>query len=93
MLVCEWDEAKRISNTGLHGVDFQSTDDLDWESARYMPDLRRNYAEGRILADALIGNRLPAMVFTIRKSGLRIISLRKANNREIDRYVAEIDRP
>ena len=92
MLVCDWDEAKRISNSDLHGVDFQQVEDLEWDSARYLPDLRRNYAEGRILAYAIIGDRLHAMVFTIRKSGLRIISLRKANNREIDRYVAEIDR-
>mmetsp|Transcript_13743 Transcript_13743/g.23400 ORF Transcript_13743/g.23400 Transcript_13743/m.23400 type:complete len:104 (-) Transcript_13743:3275-3586(-) len=92
MLICEWDEAKRLSNSEVHGVDFQAADEMNWESARYLPDLRRNYSEGRILAYALIGERLHVMIFTIRKSGLRIISLRKANNREIDRYVAEIDR-
>lgn len=86
MLVLEWDEAKRVSNRGHHGVDFSDAEHLEWESARYLPDLRRNYAEGRIQGFVLLGTRLHVMVFTIRKTGLRIISLRKANDREIDRY-------
>ncbi|MEO0692114.1 MAG: BrnT family toxin [Pseudomonadota bacterium] len=89
----EWDDVKNASNEAIHGIGFDQARTLAWDSARYLPDLRRNYAEGRILAYALIGDRLHAMVFTIRNSGLRIISLRKANNREIDRYVEETNRP
>ena len=92
-LVFEWDKKKNASNLADHEIDFEAINDVDWETARYLPDLRRNYREGRILAYALAGERLHAIVFTIRISGLRIISLRKANNREIDRYVEEINRP
>lgn len=93
MLAFEWDDAKRASNAATHGIDFTAVADVDWETARYFPDNRRTYAEGRILAYAMIGDRLHAIVFTIRKTGLRIISMRRANNREIDRYVAQIERP
>lgn len=93
MLVFEWDDEKRAANLASHGVDFESVCKLEWETARFLPDLRVNYSEGRILAYALIGERLHATVFTIRKSGLRIISMRKANNREIERYVEELSRP
>lgn len=92
MLVFEWDDAKRTTNTAHHKVDFEDIEKAAWDSARYLPDLRRNYQEGRILAYLLIGDRLHAMIFTIRKSGIRIISLRRANNREIDRYVEELNR-
>ncbi|MEM7722705.1 MAG: BrnT family toxin [Pseudomonadota bacterium] len=91
MLEFEWDEAKRVSNRAAHSVDFELIADVDWETARYIPDNRQDYGEGRILAYAVIGDRLHAIVFTIRKTGIRIISMRRANNREIDRYVAQIE--
>ncbi len=92
MLVFEWDDAKREANYAHHKVRFETVENANWDSARYFPDQRRNYQEGRILAYFLIEDRLHAMVFTIRKSGVRIISLRRANNREIDRYVEELNR-
>ena len=86
MLIFEWDEAKRAANAARHGVDFASAEAIRWDTARYTQDNRREYREGRIRGFVMIGVRLHVMIFTIRKSGLRIISLRKANNREIGRY-------
>jgi uncharacterized DUF497 family protein len=42
---------------------------------------------------ALMGNRLFCVVFTDRPGIRRIISLRKANNREIARYAEILDAP
>jgi uncharacterized DUF497 family protein len=50
------------------------------------PDNRRSYGEERYIAATPIGARLHVVVFTIRSGTLRIISLRKANRREIKRY-------
>ena len=38
----------------------------------------------------LIGARLYVLVFTLRETAVRIISLRKANSREVKRYVAAV---
>ncbi len=86
MLVFEWDEAKRARNLTLHGVDFDAVYALEWQQARYVSDERRNYGEGRIQGFAPIKTRVYVIVFTIRKTGLRIISLRKTNDRETERY-------
>ena len=50
------------------------------------PDVRRNYGERRIVAYGLIRGRLHVCVYTLRNDAYRIISLRKANRREIDAY-------
>ncbi|MEM9755124.1 MAG: BrnT family toxin, partial [Pseudomonadota bacterium] len=68
-LVFEWDDRKNAANRTAHGIGFDAIHDVAWETARYIPDNRRDYREGRILAYALIGDRLHVIVFTIRKSG------------------------
>jgi uncharacterized DUF497 family protein len=81
-----WDEAKRAANLAKHGVDFAAAECFDWETARVSADLRRAYGEPRMVALGKIGSRLHVMVFTRRAGKVRIISLRKANNREMWRY-------
>src|SRR5260370_1190229 len=49
-------------------------------------DLRLDYGERRMIAVGRSGLRLHVMVFTRRAGKVRIISLRKANDREIRRY-------
>ena len=51
-----------------------------------MPDDRKDYGELREIGYAVIESRLYCVVFTQRGDIFRVISLRKANNREIDRY-------
>lgn len=45
--------------------------------------------ETRIVAYGLIESRVHVVVYTIRGDDKRIISLRKANPREVGRYVGE----
>lgn len=55
-----------------------------------MPDTRRNYGEKRMVGCAPIGQRVYCVVFTDRGQKRRVISLRKANVREVKRYASEI---
>jgi uncharacterized DUF497 family protein len=48
--------------------------------------MRMDYGEPRYQALGLIGDRLHMLVFTPRADRLHIISLRKANQREIRHY-------
>ncbi|TAE81353.1 MAG: BrnT family toxin [Alphaproteobacteria bacterium] len=82
----EWDEEKCISNITKHHVDFAIIFDVDWSAALIMRDMREDYGEERYLAYVPINNRLHAVIYTPRDNTRRIISLRKANKREIAYY-------
>jgi len=86
-----FDPAKRASNLEKHGVDLAEADKFDWETALVRADVRFDYPEPRMVAMGLIGPRLYVLVFTVERRAMRAISLRKANNREIDRYLKESD--
>ena len=49
-------------------------------------DTRRNYGEQRIVAFGYLGARLHCAVYTMRGPVFRVISLRKANRKEIQRW-------
>ena len=84
----EWDEAKRESNREKHGIDFAEAEEFDWESALVIPDARADYGEPRYRAMGYIGRRLYALAFTPKGGTVRILSLRKANQREAKCYEA-----
>lgn len=84
-----WDGAKRAANLAKHGVDFAEAEGFDWSAALVRADLRADYGEVRLVAVAPIGDRLHVLVFTIRRRGLRVISLRRASAKELKRYEAE----
>jgi uncharacterized DUF497 family protein len=85
----EWDEAKRKANRSKHGIDFDAVWEMDWASAFRRRDDRANYGEGRFVAFALLGSRLYCVAYTIREPNIRIISIRKANAREVRMYENE----
>ena len=84
----EWDEAKRRSNLAKHGVDFADAQAFAWHSAVETVGARKAYGEVRWRALGMIGTRLHVVVFIKRNGRTRIISLRKANNKEMDEYEA-----
>lgn len=61
-------------------------DEFDWLTAAVIEDTRRDYGERRYRALGFIGARLHAVVYTPRATALQVISLRKANRREVRRY-------
>ena len=82
----EWDEAKRRGNIAKHGIDFESVRRFDWATASFERSVRSG--EERVFALGYIGSRLHAVAYIDRGEVTRIISLRKANPREENRYAA-----
>jgi uncharacterized DUF497 family protein len=82
----EWDDRKARENLGKHGVAFDAAKDLDWTKSVTVEDTRVDYKERRFILYAPLGDRLHVLVFTRRVDRIRVISLRKANDREIEEY-------
>ncbi|WP_089418028.1 BrnT family toxin [Vitreoscilla filiformis] len=84
-----FDLTKDAANIAKHGVSLALAAQLEWDSALVWPDTRRDYGEPRQSALVLMGVRLFFVAFVDRPEGRRIISLRKANSREVNRYVGQ----
>lgn len=83
----DWDETKRQANLAKHGVDFLAVTGFDWSTATIEPDLRTDYGEDRFKCIGRIGERLFVLIYSPRGERRRLISLRKANLREIDKWL------
>jgi len=86
----EFDVAKSEKNKRERALPFHLVADLDWSNAIATIDTRREYDEKRVVALAMLGDRLHVICFVEIDSGIRVISFRKANKREIRRYEQEI---
>ncbi len=84
-----WDAAKAASNLAKHGVAFDAVETMALERALVRATLGHATGEPRLFALAPIGDRLHALVYSIERGSLHVISLRKANDREITKYEAE----
>lgn len=82
----EFDAEKDADNRAKHGLSLAEAADLDWAGMVSFVDLRRDYGETRIQGYAELGGRLHMVAFTERSGARRVISLRKANSREVRRY-------
>ena len=80
------DAAKDSINKKKHGVSLTDAALIDWEAALIWQDARRDYGEVRMIALAPINQRLYCAVYVDRGDDRRIISLRKANYREVIQY-------
>ena len=85
----EFDPAKSERNGRQRDLPFSLTVEFDWESAIYLEDIRRDYPERRFVALGFLRAKLHVICFTPIPGGVRIISLRRANSREIHRYAQE----
>ena len=82
----EFDPNKNSANVAKHGVDFSAVEGFEWGDCISWQDHRAAYAERRECVIGYIGERLHFVVFTDRPNAQyearRVISLRKANQRE-----------
>lgn len=83
----EFDPAKDASNQTKHGVSLAMAGELDWEAALVWVDARFEYSETRMVALAPKTKILYYVAFVDRGEVRRIISLRRANRREVKYYV------
>ncbi|TFF25661.1 BrnT family toxin [Jiella endophytica] len=82
----EWDEAKSNANLALGRPPFSDVERFDFATAAIFVDNRRNYGETRKIAIGMIGDRHHVIVYTERGARVRVISFRKANDREVGIY-------
>ena len=81
-----YDPAKNERNIATRGISFDRAADFEWSSALVVEDKRKDYGEARFQALGFIEGRLHMLVFTPRAGDTHVISLRKANDREVKRY-------
>lgn len=81
-----FDPAKNARNIHERGLPFELVADLDWETALSVEDTRKDYGERRLRVLGFVGDRLHAAVITMRGDAIHVISFRKANVREMERY-------
>jgi uncharacterized DUF497 family protein len=80
----EFDPAKNERNIKERGISFALSVEFDWTTALVLRSDRAG--EARYMTMGEIEGRLHVLVYTKRGQALRIISLRRANNREVKRY-------
>lgn len=83
----EFDPTKDASNREKHGLSLALASELDWDEALVWIDDRHEYGELRMIALAPSTGILYYVAFVDRDDARRIISLRKANRREVKHYV------
>jgi uncharacterized DUF497 family protein len=86
----EFDPAKDAGNRAKHGVSLALAGELDWEAALVWVDARVEYEELRMIALAPKTGILYYVAFVDRGEVRRVISLRRANRREVKHYVQTI---
>jgi uncharacterized protein len=81
-----FDPQKDRLNHQKHGLSLSLARELEWETLLSIQDLRYDYGEQRMIGYAIFGNRLYCVVYVDRDDTRRVISLRKANQREVKAY-------
>ena len=82
----EFDGRKDASNRRKHAISLALAEVLFAGEYASKPDDRFDYGESREIAVGWIGGRLFVCVYVDREEERRIISLRKANRREVRRH-------
>ena len=83
----EWDDDKSERCFTQRGFDFAYAARAFFDSSRIVnADTRHSYGEERYQLMGMIEQRLFVLVYTPRHDAVRIISARKANQREVKHY-------
>lgn len=82
----EFDPNKNQKNISERNLPFNDVSLFEWKTAIIIPDVRFDYPEKRYIATGFLKDRLHVVCFTPITDGIRVISFRKANKREVKRY-------
>ena len=82
----EWDAAKADSNLAKHGIDFAEAMEVLSDPERVERPDARSGGEPRVQVVGAAKGRILFVVYTMRGTACRIISIRKANRRERKAY-------
>ncbi|TAL97567.1 MAG: BrnT family toxin [Rhodanobacter sp.] len=81
-----YDPAKNAANIAAGRPSFGEVARFDFQTAVFTVDDRRDYGETRYRGFGFLDQRLHALVFVETARGIRVVSFRKANDREVKRY-------
>jgi uncharacterized DUF497 family protein len=81
-----FDPAKNAANIANRGLPFELVEQIDWATALIEEDTRKAYGERRFQVLGFIEERLHVVIFTPRDGKVHVISLRKANLREVKKH-------
>jgi uncharacterized DUF497 family protein len=82
----EFDPAKRLLTLEQRGLDMNDASLVFSGLKMTLPDDRRDYGEPRWITVGFLNNRMVIVIWTPRNGKTRIISMRKANDREQENY-------
>ena len=82
----DFDPIKNEKNIRERGLSYERVAEVDFNTALIFPDMRKEYGETRYIALCYLERRLHVLCFTETDAGIRVISFRKANEREAKRY-------
>ncbi|MGI6246207.1 MAG: BrnT family toxin [Pseudochelatococcus sp.] len=81
-----FDEVKRAKTLAERGLDFVSAAEVFRGRHMTVADDRQDYGEARYITVGFLEGRMMVLVWTPREGARRIISMRKANEREQAAY-------
>ena len=81
-----FDSSKNERNIRERDLPFELAAEFEFETARIHVDSRREYGETRYVALGNLQGRLHVLCFTETPDGIRVISFRKANDREVKHH-------
>jgi uncharacterized protein len=90
-MLFEWDPRKSISNKEKHGINFEAAKAL-WSDENRVEIHATHPLEDRHILIGKKDDKLWTAIYTIRGEGIRIISVRRSRDKEVDLYEKKIIR-
>lgn len=87
----EFDPAKRSATLAARGLDMACAAEIFNDAHITVEDIRFDYGEDRFITIGRLSGRMIILAWTPRGDAIRIISMRKANDREQKRYSPRLD--
>jgi uncharacterized DUF497 family protein len=86
-------DVKRAETLKNRGLDFAHADRVFSKPTLTIEDDREDYGETRYQTVGQLGRKIVMVVWTPRSDARHIISMRKCNAKERERYQIQLDRP
>lgn len=89
-MLIEFDPEKRNKTPAERGVDFADATEIFAGRHFTLEDAHEDYGESRFITVGMLKGRMVVLVWTPRGEARRVMSLRKANERETTRYAHRV---
>jgi len=89
--VYEWDDEKNRINLSERGLSFEDAEAVFAGPCVTFEDTRQDYGEQRFITFGLLEGRMVVIAHTPRGESIRIISMRKGNDREQKTYQERLE--